>query len=512
MNENAENDENKWNFFHKCDIISLIISVQGNHMSRYSKRTRSGNTKRNINIVLLTIYLFLGGFLLFLIFRHNILAFRYLNIISAVLVLLAALVGLLLIVYKKAEKFTVFFLTLAILVSSFSLYALQQFVGFTNHINSTSNYSEYSISVVVLKDSEINNVTQLDTITGPTETDNDNIQKLLADIKTSQSKDLTVENATSYLAAYKSLLSGEAKTIVLNSVFENIIEAEYPDYASKIKKIYTKNLIKEVAAPKVSKNKAFNIYVSGIDTYGPISSVSRSDVNILMTVNRDTKKILLTTTPRDSYVPIADGGNNQKDKLTHAGIYGVDSSIHTLENLYGVDINYYVRLNFTSFLKLIDLLGGVDVYNDQDFTSLHGKFHFPVGNVHLDSEQALGFVRERYSLADGDRDRGRNQQKVIIAVIQKLTSTEALKNYDNIIQGLQDSFQTNMPLETMMGLVNTQLESGGNYKVNSQDLKGTGRMDLPSYAMPDSSLYMMEIDDSSLAAAKTAINDVMEGK
>ena len=481
-------------------------------MNRRSKRTRSGNMKRNINIVLLTIYLLLGGFLLFLIFRHNILAFRYLNIISAVLVLLAALVGLLLIVYKKAEKFTVFFLTLAILVSSFSLYALQQFVGFTNHINSTSNYSEYSISVVVLKDSEIDNVTQLDTVTGPTETDNDNIQKLLADIKTSQSKDLTVENATSYLAAYKSLLSGETKAIVLNSVFENIIEAEYPDYASKIKKIYTKNLIKEVAAPKVSKNKAFNIYVSGIDTYGPISSVSRSDVNILMTVNRDTKKILLTTTPRDSYVPIADGGNNQKDKLTHAGIYGVDSSIHTLENLYGVDINYYVRLNFTSFLKLIDLLGGIDVYNDQEFTAHTNGKYYPIGNVHLDSEQALGFVRERYSLADGDRDRGRNQQKVIVAVIQKLTSTEALKNYDNIIKGLQDSLQTNMPLETMMDLVNTQLESGGNYKVNSQDLKGTGRMDLPSYAMPDSNLYMMEIDDSSLAVVKAAINDVMEGK
>ena len=481
-------------------------------MNKRSKRTRSGKVKRSVNIALLTIYVLLGGFLLFLIFRHNILAFRYLNVITAAVVILVALVSLLLIIYRKAEKFTIFFLTLAILVSSVSFFALQQFVGFTSHINSTSNYSEYSMSVVVLKDSEVHNVTQLDSVTGPTDTDNENIQKLIADIKTSQSKELTVEQSTSYLAAYKSLVSGEAKAIVLNSVFENIIESEYPDYASKIRKIYTKNITKEVAAPKVSKNKSFNVYVSGIDTYGPISSVSRSDVNILMTVNRDSKKILLTTTPRDSYVPIADGGNNQKDKLTHAGIYGVDSSIHTLENLYGVDINYYVRLNFTSFLKLIDLLGGVDVYNDQEFTSRHGKFHFPVGNVHLDSEQALGFVRERYSLADGDRDRGRNQQKVIVAIIQKLTSTEALKNYSDIIQGLQDSLQTNMPIETMMDLVNAQLESGGSYKVNSQDLKGTGQMGLPSYAMPDSNLYMMEIDDSSLAAAKSAIQDVMEGR
>ena len=481
-------------------------------MNKRSKRARSGKVKRSINIALLTIYVLLGGFLLFLIFRHNILAFRYLNVMTAAVVILVALASLLLIIYRKAEKFTIFFLTLAILMSSVSFFALQQFVGFTSHINSTSNYSEYSMSVVVLKDSDVHNVTQLDSVTGPTDTDNENIQKLIADIKTSQSKELTVEQSTSYLAAYKSLVSGEAKAIVLNSVFENIIESEYPDYASKIRKIYTKNITKEVAAPKVSKNKSFNVYVSGIDTYGPISSVSRSDVNILMTVNQDSKKILLTTTPRDSYVPIADGGNNQKDKLTHAGIYGVDSSIHTLENLYGVDINYYVRLNFTSFLKLIDLLGGVDVYNDQEFTAhTNGKF-YPVGNVHLDSEQALGFVRERYSLADGDRDRGRNQQKVIVAIIQKLTSTEALKNYSDILQGLQDSLQTNMPIETMMDLVNTQLESGGSYKVNSQDLKGTGRMGLPSYAMPDSNLYMMEIDDSSLAAAKSAIQDVMEGR
>ena len=482
-------------------------------MSRRFKKSRSQKVKRSVNIVLLTIYLLLVGFLLFLIFKYNILAFRHVNIVVAVFAVMVAVTAAILIIYKKAEKFTIFFLTLAVLVSSVSLFTLQQFVGFTSHINATSNYSEYSLSVVVLKDSDINNVTQLSSVMGPTGTDNENIQKLIADIKTSQNKNLTVDKSTSYLSTYKSLISGEAKAIVLNSVFENIIEAEYPDYASKIKKIYTKKMTKDVETPKVSKDRFFNIYVSGIDTYGAISSVSRSDVNILMTVNRDTKRILLTTTPRDSYVPIADGGNNQKDKLTHAGIYGVDSSIHTLENLYGVDINYYVRLNFTSFLKLIDLLGGVDVYNDQEFDAHtnNGK-HYSVGTLHLDSKDALGFVRERYSLADGDRDRGRNQQKVIVAILQKLTSTEALKNYDGIIKGLQDSIQTNMPLETMMNLVNAQLESGGTYKINSQDLKGTGRMDLPSYAMPDSNLYMMEISDSSLESVKAAINDVLEGK
>ena len=403
-------------------------------------------------------------------------------------------------------------LMISILTSSLALVGVHQFVSLANHLNATSNYSSYSISVAVLADSEIGNVSQLSSVTAPTKTDAENIKKLLDDIKTSQNKDLKVEDSSSYLAAYKSLLAGETKAIVLNSVFENLIEQEYPDHAKKIKKIYTKELTKTVEAPKSSQNKAFNIYISGIDTYGPISSVSRSDVNIIMTVNQETKKILLTTTPRDAYVPIADGGNNQNDKLTHAGIYGVDASIHTLENLYGIDLNYYVRLNFTSFLKVIDLLGGVDVYNDQEFTSLHGKYHFPVGNVHLDSEQALGFVRERYSLANGDGDRGRNQQKVISAIIQKLTSTEALKNFGAIMQSLQDSVQTNMPPETMVSLVNAQLASGGKYTVITRDLKGTGRMDLPSYAMPDSSLYMLEVDSSSLKSLKTEIKDIMEGR
>lgn len=481
-------------------------------MSRSSKRARQGKTKVLISRGLLAIYTVLAVFLLFLIFKYNMLAFRYLNIVVAILIVALAILCFFFIWFKKAKNLTLILLLLGILISGTSLFAVGQFIGFTSRLNATSNYSNYSMSIAVLADSPIDNISQVTSVMGPTGTDKDNIQQLMNDLKATQNKELTVEESRSYLAAYKSLLAGDTKAILLNSVFENIIESEYPDYASKIKKIYTKELTKTVETPKDVKGDSFNVYISGIDTYGPISSVSRSDVNIIMTVNRETKKILLTTTPRDSYVPIADGGNNQKDKLTHAGIYGVDASIHTLENLYGIDLNYYARLNFTSFLKLIDLLDGVDVYNDQEFTAhTNGKF-YSVGNVHLDSEQALGFVRERYSLADGDRDRGRNQQKVIVAILQKLTSTEALKNYDGIIKGLQDSIQTNMPLETMMKLVNAQLESGGTYKINSQDLKGTGRMDLPSYAMPESNLYMMEISDSSLESVKAAINDVIEGK
>lgn len=481
-------------------------------MGRRLKENKTSKFQQSFNIILLFLYIVLTCFLLFLIFRYHILAVSYINLLLAAIMVFIALVALFLISNRKAKKFTLIMLLLSIVASSLALVGVHQFVSLANHLNATSNYSSYSISVAVLADSEIGNVSQLSSVTAPTKTDAENIKKLLDDIKTSQNKDLKVEDSSSYLAAYKSLLAGETKAIVLNSVFENLIEQEYPDHAKKIKKIYTKELTKTVEAPKSSQNKAFNIYISGIDTYGPISSVSRSDVNIIMTVNQETKKILLTTTPRDAYVPIADGGNNQNDKLTHAGIYGVDASIHTLENLYGIDLNYYARLNFTSFLKLIDLLGGVDVNNDQEFTSLHGNYHFPVGNVHLDSERALGFVRERYSLANGDGDRGRNQQKVISAIVQKLTSAEALKNFDDIMQSLQDSVQTNMPPETMVSLVNAQLASGGKYTVITRDLKGTGRMDLPSYAIPDSSLYMLEVDPNSLETLKTEIKDIMEGK
>lgn len=483
-------------------------------MYQRAKKSKKKNDRLKIvNSTLLGVYTLLAAFLIFTIFRYHFLAFRYVNILVTVLILAVAVLLGFLIFKGKAGKTTSAILIVALLVGSVSMYAVKGLVDLSAGVNSTSNYSEYEMSIVVPADSDVKNLKQLTNVLAPSGNDQDNVQALMKNISQTQGHELTVDTASSYLAAYKSLTSGEVKAMVLNSVFEDTIRGEDPDYASKIKKIYTYKISKKIdtAIGKQDPNaEVFNIYVSGIDTYGPISSVSRSDVNIIMTVNRKTKKVLLTTTPRDAYVPIADGGLNQPDKLTHAGIYGVDASVHTLENLYGIDLNYYVRLNFTSFLKLIDLLGGIDIENDQEFTV--GNTHYPIGNISLNSEQALTFVRERYSLNGGDNDRGKNQEKVIAAVIKKLTSTDALKNYNAILSGLQDSVQTDMSLETMMNLINTQLESGGSYNVTSQALTGTGNTGLPSHAMPEANLYVMEIDQNSLAAAKAAIQEVMEGK
>ncbi|MEG3293598.1 LCP family protein [Streptococcus suis] len=478
-------------------------------MKKRSGRSKSSKFKL-VNFALLGLYAITLCLFLVTMYRYNILDFRYLNyIVTLLLVGVAVLAGLLM-WRKKARIFTAFLLIFSLVITSVGIYGMQEVVKFSTRLNSNSTFSEYEMSILVPANSEITDVRQLTSILAPAEYDQENITALLDDISKMESTQLATSPATSYLTAYQSMINGESQAMVFNGVFTNILENEDPDFSSKVKKIYSFKVTQtvETATEQVSGD-SFNIYISGIDTYGPISSVSRSDVNIIMTVNRATHKILLTTTPRDSYVAIADGGQNQYDKLTHAGIYGVNASVHTLENLYGIDISNYIRLNFTSFLQLINLVGGIDVENTQEFTS--GGYNFPVGTVHLDAEQALIFVRERYSLANGDNDRGQNQEKVIAALIKKLSSPDNLANYQAILTGLEGSIQTDLSLETIIGLVNTQLESGTQFTVESQALTGTGRSDLSSYAMPGTQLYMMEINQDSLEQAKAAIQSVLDG-
>lgn len=181
----------------------------------------------------------------------------------------------------------------------------------------------------------------------------------------------------------------------------------------------------------------------------------------------------------------------------------------TLEKLY--DIDYYARINFTSFMNLIDLLGGIEVVNDKAFSSQ--GYDFPAGKVPLDSKKALSFAREHKSLEVGDNDRGRNQQKVITAIINKLTSFKSVTNFSTILSGLSDSIQTNAPTATIMDIANKQIASGGRFTVTSQDVTGIGSTgELSSYAMPNSQLYMYLLDDNSVAKAKIAIQQVMEGE
>ena len=467
-----------------------------------------------VNIGLTILYTVLVAFLLFIMFNYNFLSFRFLNIIITIGLLVVLAISIFLQKAKKSTLVTTIILVVFSLISLVGVFGFKQMIDITNRMNQTAAFSEVEMSVVVPKDSDIKDVNQLTTVQAPTKVDKNNVDTLMSALKKDKKVDVKVDDVASYQEAYDNLKSGKSKAMVLSGSYASLLESVDSNYASHLKTIYTYKIkTKNNNSAKQVDSKVFNIYISGIDTYGSISTVSRSDVNIIMTVNMNTHKILLTTTPRDAYVKIPGGGADQYDKLTHAGIYGVETSEQTLENLYGIKIDYYARINFTSFLKLIDQLGGVTVHNDQAFTSLHGKFDFPVGDIQMNSEQALGFVRERYSLDGGDNDRGKNQEKVISAIVNKLASLKSVSNFTSIVNNLQDSVQTNMSLDTINDLANTQLDSGSKFTVTSQAVTGTGSTgQLTSYAMPNSSLYMMKLDDSSVASASQAIKNLMEEK
>jgi LCP family protein required for cell wall assembly len=467
-----------------------------------------------VNVGLTILYAILALVLLFTMFNYNFLSFRFLNIIITIGLLVVLAISIFLQKTKKSPLVTTVVLVIFSLVSLVGIFGFKQMIDITNRMNQTAAFSEVEMSIVVPKESDIKDVSQLTSVQAPTKVDKNNIETLMSALKKDKKVDVKVDDVASYQEAYDNLKSGKSKAMVLSGSYASLLESVDSNYASNLKTIYTYKIKKKNSnSAKQVDSKVFNIYISGIDTYGSISTVSRSDVNIIMTVNMNTHKILLTTTPRDAYVKIPGGGADQYDKLTHAGIYGVETSEQTLENLYGIKIDYYARINFTSFLKLIDQLGGVTVHNDQAFTSLHGKFDFPVGDIQMNSEQALGFVRERYSLDGGDNDRGKNQEKVISAIVNKLASLNSVSNFTSIVNNLQDSVQTNMSLDTINALANTQLDSGSKFTVTSQAVTGTGSTgQLTSYAMPNSSLYMMKLDDSSVASASQAIKNLMEEK
>lgn len=481
--------------------------------NRKQKRT-SNRSWGMVNVGLTILYAILALVLLFTMFNYNFLSFRFLNIIITIGLLVVLAISIFLQKTKKSPLVTTVVLVIFSLVSLVGIFGFKQMIDITNRMNQTAAFSEVEMSIVVPKESDIKDVSQLTSVQAPTKVDKNNIETLMSALKKDKKVDVKVDDVASYQEAYDNLKSGKSKAMVLSGSYASLLESVDSNYASNLKTIYTYKIKKKNSnSAKQVDSKVFNIYISGIDTYGSISTVSRSDVNIIMTVNMNTHKILLTTTPRDAYVKIPGGGADQYDKLTHAGIYGVETSEQTLENLYGIKIDYYARINFTSFLKLIDQLGGVTVHNDQAFTSLHGKFDFPVGNIQMNSEQALGFVRERYSLDGGDNDRGKNQEKVISAIVNKLASLKSVSNFTSIVNNLQDSVQTNMSLDTINALANTQLDSGSKFTVTSQAVTGTGSTgQLTSYAMPNSSLYMMKLDDSSVASASQAIKNLMEEK
>jgi len=333
-----------------------------------------------------------------------------------------------------------------------------------------------------------------------------NTQLMLKDIEELFEKPITTTEYEGIVEEAQGLLNGDVQAIIYNEAFNAVIEESIEDYSSQVRVLYQYGIETEIIKEEVDISNAFNIYISGIDVAGSISKNSRSDVNIIMTVNPDTKQIVLTTTPRDFYVEIPGISGGSKDKLTHAGIYGVDASMRTLENIYGIEISYYARVNFTSVVKIVDALGGVEVKSDYAFNA--GGYSFQEGSNHLNGEQALAFSRERYSFSGGDRQRGKNQEAVIEAILEKAMSPAVLTNASQIIASVSDCVETNMTRSEMSEFINMQLSDPAIWSIESQAADGTGSR-ASCYSSGSQQLYVMIPDEVVLEQCRHKIQGVI---
>lgn len=303
------------------------------------------------------------------------------------------------------------------------------------------------------------------------------------------------------------LFVNDVDAIILEETELEILQEEDANLIDKIKILDTieidielENITKDVDITK----EPFSIYISGIDTYGKVNKVSRSDVNIIVTVNPNTNKILLTSIPRDYYVTLA--GINSKDKLTHAGIYGVETSVKTLENLLDIEINYYIKVNFSSLINIVDALDGISVNSNYKFTSVDG-YYYNKGINYLDGKKALSFVRERKSFANGDRIRGENQELVLAALIEKAVSPSIIVSYNDLLKALSDSFIANIETNALTKLIKKQIENPSKWDIESIALDGTDAYEY-TYSYKSQKLYVMIPADESVKKAKSKITHI----
>ena len=349
----------------------------------------------------------------------------------------------------------------------------------------------------------------------------DNIQSAVTDIEKQIGTDtIDVKEYESVQAQAKGLIDGDCDAIIYNSAYTSLMEDAVEDYSNKVKVLYTFNIRVELnfgtSTTKTDNSiieKPFTVYISGIDVYGDVSETSRSDVNIIAVVNPQTHQILLVTTPRDYYVPIPGISGGECDKLTHAGIYGVDASMRTLAELYETDINYFARLNFTSLIDIVDTLGGVDVYSEYEFTTSEDSEHVmdvKKGYNHFNGEEALAFSRERQNVPGGDNQRGKDQQAVITAMLKKCLSPTMLLKANAIMEQVSKDIETNMSQEEINALIKYQLSNNPAWTIQSVAAEGTNSKGT-CYSSGDTELFIMEPIESSVQEIIDLVNIVEEG-
>lgn len=476
MKKNKKSNKNKLNGFRKYLAISLgVISI----------------------------------IVLWLVYFINVLPMEYFIVLCFLLLIIDVIVISLLLSLGAIKKILGGFFSLLLIVTmivgiNYELNTLDFFKQFGFNEYKTENYGIY-----VLKNSNYENIVDLENKSiGHLELKKyDGLNKMVDKItKKIEFKSKSYDDIYSMVS---DLIGKKIEGIILEEAQVEILKEENYNEYELLKSIYSDAI--ELSIKKKKSNiditkDSYNIYISGIDTYGNITNVSRSDVNILATVNPVKKEILLTNIPRDYYVKLH--SFNEYDKLTHAGIYGIDESISTIEDLLDTKINYYVKVNFTSLIDIVDALDGIVVNSNYSFTTVDG-YSFKKGNNYLDGKEALSFARERKAFKEGDRIRGENQQLILTSIINKATSTKIITNYTEILKAVKGKFITNIKDEEITKLIKMQFSDGQAWNIKSISVNGVDSYDYV-YSYKKNKLYVMRPIQETVDNAKGKIKDVMK--
>ena len=345
----------------------------------------------------------------------------------------------------------------------------------------------------------------------------DQIKETVDAINQELGKDISTIEYTGLAEQAQALHDGEVDAIIYNEGYTGILAEVFEDYTQNTKIIYTHSIKSELenqSADVEVKDNTFSVYISGIDVFGAIETNSRSDVNIMAVVNPTTHQILLVTTPRDYYVEFPGITGGQKDKLTHAGIYGVDASMSALENLYDTELDFYARVNFTSVIEIVDALGGVEVESEYAFTTSSDSgmvMNVQQGTNTFNGKQALAFSRERQNVPGGDNQRGKDQQAVITGIIKKMVSPAILTGANQILNSVSGNVDTNMSAQQIQELIKMQLAEAPSWNITSMAAEGTGDNQY-CYSYSGAPLYVMQPDQASVDAIRQAIDAVENGE
>ena len=453
-----------------------------------------------------------AGILLFLISRVNVLATWQNIALGLVLLGLLALTSFKLIRKKTRKAPRILFGILSIILTIIYILGanyLNKTIGFLQNITTTLDYETQEYSVLVLKNSEFEEIDDLKDKTIGFQQNNPNLE--LAQKGLTETISYKAKEESDLANLLVDLEDNNVSGIVLASTYLETLKENQKDFYDSAKVIYTYEIKYPKSDDTTKANitkEPFIIYISGSDSRGKLSNADRSDVNMLAVVNPNTNKILLVSVPRDYYVQLH-GTTGNKDKLTHAGIYGIDMSKNTMQDIFGVTINYTAKIGFTGVEKVVDALGGIDINSDTRFTAwTDHSCHFEKGIQHVGGRCALAYARERYAYVTGDRHRVKNQQEVLGAIIKKATQPQYLIHYTDILASLESSFVTSLSYDEITSFAKLQLNTMKGWQIESISVDGTGAM-LPTYSMGSQPLSVMIPNQETIDAAKAKINETI---